>query len=33
VPMVRAIVTEIDMQARRVTIDPPAGLMDDDALA
>ncbi len=33
VPMVRAIVTGIDMQARRVTIDPPAGLMDDDALA
>lgn len=28
VPMVRAIVTEIDLPRRRIVIDPPAGLMD-----
>jgi 16S rRNA processing protein RimM len=28
VPMVSAIVRGIDMTARRITIDPPAGLLD-----
>ncbi|MGA2758942.1 MAG: ribosome maturation factor RimM [Candidatus Cybelea sp.] len=28
VPMVRAIVSEIDLDARRILIDPPAGLFD-----
>jgi len=28
VPMVRAIVTAIDLGARRIAIDPPAGLFD-----
>jgi 16S rRNA processing protein RimM len=28
VPMVRAIVTEIDLGRRRIVIDPPAGLLD-----
>ncbi len=28
VPMVRAIVAEIDMDRRRILIDPPAGLLD-----
>jgi 16S rRNA processing protein RimM len=28
VPMVRAIVTEIDLNHRRIVIDPPAGLLD-----
>jgi 16S rRNA processing protein RimM len=31
IPMVRAIVRDIDMKARRILIDPPAGLLDDDA--
>jgi len=31
VPMVRAIVLEIDIPAKRIVIDPPAGLLDDDA--
>lgn len=28
VPMVRAIVAEIDLPAKRIVIDPPAGLLD-----
>jgi 16S rRNA processing protein RimM len=28
VPMVKAIVIEVDRDARRITIDPPAGLLD-----
>jgi 16S rRNA processing protein RimM len=28
VPMVAAIVRDVDMTARRITIDPPAGLLD-----
>jgi 16S rRNA processing protein RimM len=28
IPMVRAIVKEIDLERQRITIDPPAGLMD-----
>jgi len=28
VPMVRAIVTAVDLGARRIAIDPPAGLFD-----
>jgi 16S rRNA processing protein RimM len=28
VPMVRAIVTEIDLESHRIIIDPPAGLLD-----
>lgn len=28
VPMVRAIVTEIDIDRRRIVIDPPAGLLE-----
>lgn len=28
VPMVRAIVTDIDLEHRRIVIDPPAGLLD-----
>jgi 16S rRNA processing protein RimM len=32
VPYVPAIVTEVDLEARRVILDPPAGLLDDDAV-
>jgi 16S rRNA processing protein RimM len=28
IPMVRAIVTEIDLDGRRIVVDPPAGLLD-----
>jgi 16S rRNA processing protein RimM len=28
VPLVKEIVVEVDVDARRVTIDPPAGLVD-----
>jgi 16S rRNA processing protein RimM len=28
VPLVKQIVVEVDVDARRVTIDPPAGLVD-----
>lgn len=31
VPMVRAIVREIDTSARRIVINPPLGLFDEDA--
>ena len=33
VPMVHAIVKNIDIAAKRITVDPPAGLLDDDALS
>ena len=32
VPLVKALVPAIDLVARTVTIDPPAGLFDDDAV-
>lgn len=32
VPMVSAIVRSIDIEGRRIVVDPPAGLLDDDAL-
>ena len=32
VPMVHAIVKNIDVKARRIVVDPPLGLLDDDAL-
>lgn len=28
IPMVRAIVQEVDVRARRIVVDPPAGLLD-----
>ena len=30
VPMVHAIVRNIDIAAKRIIVDPPAGLLDDD---
>ena len=31
VPMVHAIVKEIDIAAKRIIVDPPAGLLDDES--
>jgi 16S rRNA processing protein RimM len=31
IPFVSAIVTEVDLEARLVRVDPPAGLLDPDA--
>jgi 16S rRNA processing protein RimM len=31
IPFVGAIVTEVDLEARLVRVDPPAGLLDPDA--
>lgn len=31
VPFVQAIVPEVDLEARRITVTPPAGLFDDEA--
>jgi 16S rRNA processing protein RimM len=28
IPAVKAIVTSVDVEARRITVDPPAGLLD-----
>jgi 16S rRNA processing protein RimM len=32
VPMVHAIIKSIDIQAKQIVVDPPAGLLDDDAI-
>ncbi len=32
VPMVHAIVKNIDIAAKRITVDPPAGLLEDDSV-